>query len=303
MASWEGNGDGAGAGSSGGRENAATGDDVRAALAVFEDHAERVALQGELHAAWAAGEPNVVQLKQLLLDPAVNREFERMREQLTQAQAEGQQLRRELAATGGFEQDGNLKQQLLEKVSSLATDVERLSDGKAARLEVQLGDARRINDALDQAVQELDAHASLLDAETEDLQREVMLTARRDALAMANGAAPGLAGPGGGMRAPPSGGGPGGGMRAPPGGSGGARGPPLGGARGPPSGRGPGGGMRAGPGGAGLRGPPMRGPPMRGGPMHAGGGGGGPGGQGSGLKRGPPGALGGGLKRGPGFRN
>lgn len=50
-------------------------------------------LRRELHAARAAGEPSVLQLRQLLLDPAVNREFARLRTEAAAAQQELQAVR------------------------------------------------------------------------------------------------------------------------------------------------------------------------------------------------------------------
>ncbi len=47
-----------------------------------------IELQRELQAQWAAGEPAMLQLKQLLLDPAVNREFTRLSSELEEARAQ-----------------------------------------------------------------------------------------------------------------------------------------------------------------------------------------------------------------------
>lgn len=57
-----------------------------------------VALRKELHAARAAGEPRVLQLRQLLIEPAVNREFGRLAEGLQEAQREAAALRDEMRA-------------------------------------------------------------------------------------------------------------------------------------------------------------------------------------------------------------
>jgi hypothetical protein len=60
-----------------------------AAGAAAAAHAlDDVVLRQELHAARAAGEPSVLQLRQLLLDPATNREFARLRAEAAAAQEE-----------------------------------------------------------------------------------------------------------------------------------------------------------------------------------------------------------------------
>ncbi|PNW81227.1 hypothetical protein CHLRE_07g347350v5 [Chlamydomonas reinhardtii] len=50
---------------------------------------EALELRRELASASAAAEPSVVQLKQLMLDPAVAREFARLRAELEAAQVRG----------------------------------------------------------------------------------------------------------------------------------------------------------------------------------------------------------------------
>jgi hypothetical protein len=59
---------------------------------------ENIELQRELQAQWAAGEPAVLQLKQLLLDPAVNREFTRLSSELEEARSQLRQAQEELRA-------------------------------------------------------------------------------------------------------------------------------------------------------------------------------------------------------------
>ena len=57
-----------------------------------------IELQRELQAQWAAGEPAMLQLKQLLLDPAVNREFTRLSSELDEARAQLRAAQDELRA-------------------------------------------------------------------------------------------------------------------------------------------------------------------------------------------------------------
>lgn len=57
---------------------------------------DELVLREQLHAATTASEPNVLQLKQLLLDPAVNREFSRLSMQQEALQRERDALQEEL---------------------------------------------------------------------------------------------------------------------------------------------------------------------------------------------------------------
>lgn len=74
--------------------------------------AENLQLRGTLHVAKQAAEPSVVQLRQLLLDPAVNREFAGLR-----AELEGRT--RELALTQAAVRFGGHGEPLLAKLDKL----------------------------------------------------------------------------------------------------------------------------------------------------------------------------------------
>lgn len=58
--------------------------------------AENLTLRRETSSGWQSSEPAILQLKQLLLEPAINREFSRLREKLQQAQSEARQAREDL---------------------------------------------------------------------------------------------------------------------------------------------------------------------------------------------------------------
>lgn len=68
------------------------------AAAVCQAQAENLQLRQALHVAKQAAEPSVVQLRQLLLDPAVNREFAGLRSELEARTRELAAAQRELAA-------------------------------------------------------------------------------------------------------------------------------------------------------------------------------------------------------------
>lgn len=59
---------------------------------------QELALRKELHEAQLASEPNVLQLKQLLTDPAVNREFLRLASLAKSSSMEAMALREEMRA-------------------------------------------------------------------------------------------------------------------------------------------------------------------------------------------------------------
>ena len=68
------------------------------AAAVCQAQAENLQLRQALHVAKQAAEPSVVQLRQLLLDPAVNREFAGLRAELEARLRDLQAAQLELAA-------------------------------------------------------------------------------------------------------------------------------------------------------------------------------------------------------------
>jgi hypothetical protein len=69
---------------------------ARAASETATRFRDELLLREELHAARSASEPNVLQLKQLLLEPAVNREFSRLSMRLEAVQRERDALQEEL---------------------------------------------------------------------------------------------------------------------------------------------------------------------------------------------------------------
>lgn len=86
---------------------------------VCASQAENLQLRGALHVAKQAAEPSVVQLRQLLLDPAVNREFAGLR-------AELEARTRELALAQAAVRFGGHGEPLLAKLDKLQVGAHQL---------------------------------------------------------------------------------------------------------------------------------------------------------------------------------
>ena len=103
-------------------------------IQLAERNLEGVELRRELNTAWSSADPNVIQLKQLLLDPALNKEFSRLKAELESTQKELKHVQQELAATS-FTQESKIGRQLMAKCRALADENEEmgreLSEGEA----------------------------------------------------------------------------------------------------------------------------------------------------------------------------
>eukprot|EP00200_Dunaliella_tertiolecta_P006170 CAMPEP_0202342540 /NCGR_PEP_ID=MMETSP1126-20121109/3062_1 /ASSEMBLY_ACC=CAM_ASM_000457 /TAXON_ID=3047 /ORGANISM="Dunaliella tertiolecta, Strain CCMP1320" /LENGTH=391 /DNA_ID=CAMNT_0048933513 /DNA_START=52 /DNA_END=1227 /DNA_ORIENTATION=- len=228
-------------------------------IALADRNLEAAEMRQSLGQAWSAADPNIIQLKQLLLDPAVNHEFLRMRSDLEETQKELKRVQEELAVAN-FTQESKVGRQLMAKCRSLATENEELGrelvEGRVPQLEQQLAIAKNFTEDLKGQVLELLEHCKSLNAEVEELQREAFGLRRKVKDYEAAEAAghefmgprrmggpdmgPGMMPGGYRGRGPPRGsfkrgGGPPMGMMGPPGGS---RGPPAAGMMGPPAGPG-----------------------------------------------------------------
>ncbi|KAG2442105.1 hypothetical protein HYH02_009594 [Chlamydomonas schloesseri] len=181
--------------------------DAALQMQLADRNLEALELRRELAAAAAAAEPSVVQLKQLMLDPAVAREFARLRAELEAAQAELATAREELTAVT-FTQESKVGRQLMAKCRSLQEENEEmgreLAEGKAQAAEAAAALARAHADDMRAAFKELEDHCQAMEDEAEELQREVFaLRARvtdleRDA-GLPPSLPPGPGGMGGGM--------------------------------------------------------------------------------------------------------
>mmetsp|Transcript_23737 Transcript_23737/g.52082 ORF Transcript_23737/g.52082 Transcript_23737/m.52082 type:complete len:347 (+) Transcript_23737:93-1133(+) len=153
-------------------------------IQLAERNLEAVELRRGLQSAWAAADPNVIQLKQLLLDPALNREFTRLRSELESTQKELKHVQEELAATN-FTQESKVGRQLMAKCRALADENEEmareLAEGKMHELESQLAMAKDSAAEMVANCLELEDHSAMLDEEAEELQRDVF-SLRRELL-------------------------------------------------------------------------------------------------------------------------
>ena len=168
-------------------------------LMLSERNLEAVDLRRELSAALGAADPNVVQLKQLMLDPALNREFVRLRTELEASKMELRAAKVELAAST-FSPESELGKKLVAKCRALADENEEmakgivkgnlnyctisifncsplhiatdLSEGRVHQLETQLAMAREYASEMRAQTLELEEHCTVMDEELEELQME-----------------------------------------------------------------------------------------------------------------------------------
>ncbi|GIL53487.1 hypothetical protein Vafri_9057 [Volvox africanus] len=135
--------------------------DAALQMQLADRNLEALELRRELASAASAADPSVVQLKQLMLDPAVAREFARLRSELEAAQAELATAREELAAVT-FTQESKVGRQLMAKCRSLQEENEEmgreLAEGKAHLAEAAAALARSQADDMRAAYQELEDH-------------------------------------------------------------------------------------------------------------------------------------------------
>lgn len=142
---------------------------------LMEKILENMELRRHLQAAKAAAEPNVVQVRQLLLDPAVNHEFERILKALEDKTAEAKRLHEELKATN-FQYESKQGRMLMAKCRTLTDENEEmgreLSEDRFHKLERQLALAKGYAEDMQAAFQECEDHATALDEEAEKIQEE-----------------------------------------------------------------------------------------------------------------------------------
>eukprot|EP00658_Telonema_sp_P-2_P072367 TRINITY_DN61505_c0_g1_i1.p2 TRINITY_DN61505_c0_g1~~TRINITY_DN61505_c0_g1_i1.p2 ORF type:complete len:252 (+),score=91.92 TRINITY_DN61505_c0_g1_i1:154-909(+) len=114
--------------------------------------------------------PKTLQLNALLLDPAVNMEFERLREQVASKQKELEKAQDELQARE-FSLNG---ERLMGKCQTLQEEnadfAEQVSEGRVKKLELEIELKKSHIDALKKSMQESHGHISMLDEEMEKMQ-------------------------------------------------------------------------------------------------------------------------------------
>lgn len=143
---------------------------------------ETMDLRRQLQAAKQASDPSVVQLRQVLLDPAVNREVGRLK---AEAEAKARELKvaqEELQAVQ-FSQESKAGRMLMAKCRALQDENEEmgreLSEGRQSQLERSLVLAREQLEEMRRIYSELEDHAHALDDEAEQLQAQMLILKRQ----------------------------------------------------------------------------------------------------------------------------
>jgi pre-mRNA-splicing regulator WTAP len=145
-------------------------------IQLAEKNFESTELRRELNSAWQASDPSIIQLKQLLLDPAINREFQRLKSELGETQKELKHVQEDLQAVN-FTQESKTGRALMAKCKSLQEENDEmgreLAEGKVHQLDAQLSIAREYADELKKNYLELSDHCQTLDEEAEHMQQQL----------------------------------------------------------------------------------------------------------------------------------
>lgn len=143
-----------------------------------QTQSENFDLRKALNQAQLANEPAIIQVKQLLLDPAMNKEFTLLKTELESNQAEIRRLQGELDGVS-FTQQSKAGRLLMAKCRKLQEENEEmgreLSEGNVHQLETQLGMAKQFADEVHRKFKDLEAHCCALDEEAEDIQQQIFV--------------------------------------------------------------------------------------------------------------------------------
>jgi len=171
---------------------------AEAAARVHED----VLLRKELLAARTATDPSVLQLRQLLLEPAVNREFNRLSAATAASAIEATTLKNDVRLLQDIANNpSGGPRALTAKIKALEEKCEALQcvneEGAAASIERALAVAKSQLEEMRRRYGELEDHTHSLEDELEALQRE-LISAERRLSAVHSSAGAGVVGGGGG---------------------------------------------------------------------------------------------------------
>eukprot|EP00210_Caulerpa_lentillifera_P009254 g8821.t1 len=143
-----------------------------------QTQSENFDLRKALNQSQLANEPAIIQVKQLLLDPAMNKEFTLLKNELESNQAEIRRLQGELDGVS-FTQQSKAGRLLMAKCRKLQEENEEmgreLSEGNVHQLETQLGMAKQFADEVYRKFKDLEAHCCALDEEAEDIQQQIFI--------------------------------------------------------------------------------------------------------------------------------
>ncbi|KAL4515975.1 hypothetical protein Ndes2526B_g00689 [Nannochloris sp. 'desiccata'] len=153
---------------------------AEAAARVQED----VLLRKELLAARTSTDPSVLQLRQLLLEPAVNREFNRLSAATADATLEATALKNDIRLLHDIANNSSGgPRALTAKIKSLEEKCDALQqvseEGEAAKIERALAMAKSQLEEMRRRYGELEDHTHSLEDEIEALQRDLVNAERR----------------------------------------------------------------------------------------------------------------------------
>ncbi|WIA30870.1 hypothetical protein OEZ86_000925 [Tetradesmus obliquus] len=155
---------------------------------------QNMELRRELGSGWSAAEPNVMQVRQLVLDPAIQQEFGRLRRQLEEQRSALAQLKEQNDSLT-FTAESKMGRALISKTKLLADENQemaaQLREGTAAAQGALLALERHHAAELRKALSEVRDHCCFLEEENEELSMVAFLNARQIAELQAAAAATG----------------------------------------------------------------------------------------------------------------
>lgn len=147
-----------------------------------EKNLENIELRRSLNNSWQATEPSILQVKQLLLDPAINREFQRLKSEVEDSHKEVRRVQEELEVVT-FTQESKAGRQLMAKCRALQEENEEmgreLSDSRAQQLQTQLDVAKELTVQMKKCLVDIQDHSRLVDEENEELQTQMFMLKRK----------------------------------------------------------------------------------------------------------------------------
>jgi len=142
---------------------------------------ENVELRREVGAGWQASEPSVLQVRQLVLDPAVSKEFQRQQRELEERSRQVMQLKEDLDGVQ-FTQESKMGRALIQKCRLLMEENEemgrQLAEHREGAQDVLLGLEKEHAAELRRHIAELKSHCEILEEENEELQMAILVMRR-----------------------------------------------------------------------------------------------------------------------------
>ncbi|KAF6256465.1 hypothetical protein COO60DRAFT_106589 [Scenedesmus sp. NREL 46B-D3] len=143
---------------------------------------QNMELRRELGSGWSAAEPSVMQVRQLVLDPAIQQEFGRLRRELEEQRSTISQLKEQNDSLT-FTAESKMGRALINKTKLLAEENQemaaQLREGPAAAQGALLALERHHAAELRKALSEVRDHCSFLEEENEELSMLAFLNERQ----------------------------------------------------------------------------------------------------------------------------